>query len=74
MRLRAVYLGLLCAAALLGCGDEKPPMQPLPPPPGFLEPDFALPDSNPNSTTYTQVCSPRQHLGRISAWYFGYST
>ena len=37
-------------------------------------PDFSLPDVNPNSKTHDQPVSPRQHLGRISAWYFGHAT
>jgi hypothetical protein len=38
------------------------------------EPDFALVDLNPVSSSYNTSCSPRQHLGRISAWYFGHAT
>jgi hypothetical protein len=41
---------------------------------GFLEPDFELVDSNTHSATYGQVCSPRQRLGSVSAWYFGHAT
>ncbi len=37
-------------------------------------PDFSLVDLNPNSTTYEQPVSPRDHLGKVSAWYFGHST
>ena len=37
-------------------------------------PDFSLSDVNPNSQTRDQQVSPRQHLGRISAWYFGHAT
>jgi hypothetical protein len=39
-----------------------------------LVPDFAILDANPNSTTSGQLVSPRDHLGRVSAWYFGHST
>ena len=39
-----------------------------------LVPDFAILDVNPNSTTSGQLVSPRDHLGRVSAWYFGHST
>lgn len=37
-------------------------------------PDFSLTDVNPNSATYNQTVSPRQYLGKITAWYFGHST
>jgi len=39
-----------------------------------LVPDFAILDVNPNSLTSGQLVSPRDHLGRVSAWYFGHST
>jgi hypothetical protein len=37
-------------------------------------PDFSLVDMNPASATYGQAVSPHDHLGRVSAWYFGHST
>lgn len=37
-------------------------------------PDFALQDLNPNSATYLEVVSPRDHVQHASAWYFGAST
>ncbi len=37
-------------------------------------PDFTLPDVNPNSATYGTSISPRDHLGEVTAWYFGHST
>ncbi len=36
--------------------------------------DFHLPDVNPNSATFGGEVSPRDHLGRVSAWYFGHAT
>ena len=57
-----------------------PPRQNVPartstsPSPLFVEADFALADVNPNSATYAQEVSPRACIGKISAWYFGYST
>jgi len=36
--------------------------------------DFSLVDVNPNSITSGQEVSPRQFLGKISAWYFGHAT
>lgn len=37
-------------------------------------PDFSLEDVNGTSPTFAQQVSPRDHLDRISAWYFGHST
>ncbi len=39
-----------------------------------LAPDFLLVDENPNSTTYQTKVSPRDYLGKVSAWYFGQAT
>lgn len=39
-----------------------------------MVPDFSLTDVNPNSMTSGQPVSPRDHLGKVSAWYFGHST
>ena len=71
-------LTALLAAALLsgacgGGGDEVAPIGPGMPV-GTLAPDFQLPDVNPNSTSYTTLVSPRQQLGKISAWYFAHAT
>lgn len=71
---RAAMLLALCGALGMGCGDKKE--SPVAPPAatGVLEPDFSLQDVNPNSATSGQMLSPRQHLGHVSAWYFGHST
>ena len=37
-------------------------------------PDFALEDVNPTSATFEQMVSPRDHVGHVSAWFFGHST
>lgn len=37
-------------------------------------PDFSLVDTNATSATHGDSVSPRDSLGRISAWYFGRST
>ena len=39
-----------------------------------MQPDFSLMDVNPASATFNQLVSPRDYLGKTSAWYFGYST
>lgn len=36
--------------------------------------DFSLPDVNPTSPTFNASVSPRDHLGKVSAWYFGHAT
>lgn len=37
-------------------------------------PDFGLLDANPTSATFDTIVSPRDLLGRTSAWYFGDAT
>jgi len=71
------WSGLAIAAFLfvLGCGDDPvTPPPPTPLPGDQAVPDFSLADVNPNSTTHSQTISPRQHLGRVTAWYFGHSS
>jgi hypothetical protein len=60
---------LLALLVVIGCGDDKDPI-----PPGDQVPDFSLTDVNPNSATTGQAISPRDHLGHVSAWYFGQAT
>ncbi len=67
-------MALLVALFLMpGCGDDSP-NKPPDTPPGDLAPDFTLTDVNENSATFSQDVSPRQHLGAVSAWYFGAAT
>ena len=59
----------LCAsAALVACAPANDVL------PGGVAPDFALSDENPNSTSYEQVISPRDHLEKVSGWYFFHAT
>ena len=37
-------------------------------------PDFQLVDVNDSSPSHGETLSPRDHLGGVSAWYFGHST
>jgi hypothetical protein len=71
---RALFLGILAAwlvaSACGGSGDSGGGG----PVPGAPAPDFALKDLNPNSATHQADVSPRQHIGRVSAWYFGHAT
>ena len=39
-----------------------------------IVPDFSLIDLNTASPTSGQAVSPRDYLGKVSAWYFGHST
>lgn len=39
-----------------------------------LLPDFGLLDVNPSSARYQDVVSPKDYLGKVSAWYFGHAT
>ena len=63
---------LVLALAFFGACSKDDPVQPLPP--LTVAPDFSLQDVNPNSITSGQSVSPRSHLGKVSAWYFGHST
>ena len=69
-------LAALCAALVLAtaCDDDVPLTTPPDPGGDQRVPDFALRDVNPTSPTFDQDVSPRQYLGRISAWYFGSAT
>lgn len=37
-------------------------------------PDFSLIDVNASSRRHGESVSPRDYLGKVSAWYFGHST
>ena len=74
--IRVSVLAAVVVAALAGCEDDNPtnPACPAIVPIDFVEPNFLLQDTNPNSPTGGQDVSPRTHMGEISAWYFGNST
>ncbi|MDJ0975659.1 MAG: hypothetical protein QNJ98_14450 [Planctomycetota bacterium] len=59
-----------CGGGCSSCDDGGTPA----PNPAQLKPDFMLADVNPNSGTHNATVSPRQHLTRVSAWYFGHAT
>lgn len=75
-------VGLGSVGPGLGCrGNAKAPSQPSDGGPtsgggsdADLVPDFRLMDLNPASTTAGKYVSPRDMLGKVSAWYFGHST
>ena len=72
---------LVLILAGLSCNGKEPSAPETPPvstggnpDTAAVVPDFHLLDVNPNSTTYDSTVSPRDHLGQISAWYFGHAT
>ncbi|MEM7246031.1 MAG: hypothetical protein AAF533_11860 [Acidobacteriota bacterium] len=71
MKLSSGALAVLIAiggAGLLACDSTHPIVT-------FNQvPDFALIDVNETSTTAGRAVSPRDHLGKVSAWYFGHAT
>lgn len=66
--MRILSVALLAAAAACSSGSSAPP------PGGNPAPDFALLDVNQTSATFNQPVSPRDHIGRVSAYYFGSAT
>jgi hypothetical protein len=52
-----------------GSGSEETPQ-----PSNEALPDSSLTDVNADSARFREVVSPRDYLGRVSAWYFGHST
>jgi hypothetical protein len=41
---------------------------------GEIMPDFTLTDVNPTSSTYDPTVSPRNFMGKVSGYYFGFAT
>ena len=76
LRLIAPALALCFALAVIpglsGCSGDDDPVNPGP---GAGQvPNFSLKDVNATSTTFDQAVSPRDHLEKVSAWYFGHAT
>jgi hypothetical protein len=63
--MRLIPLAILVAAAACSSGSN---------PPDPRAPDFALLDVNPASPTSAQAVSPRDKVGKTSAFYFGAAT
>lgn len=71
LRLIAPALALCFALAVTGCSEDDP----VNPGPGAGQvPNFSLKDVNATSMTFDQAVSPRDHLEKVSAWYFGHAT
>lgn len=66
----------VAAVAVLSAGscDKSQSPEPEPDPDPIQVADFSRPDVNSTSPTYNTNVSPRDHLGSISAWYFGHAT
>ena len=69
---RTPLAALFLCLALVACSDDDDPAGPGPGP-GQV-PDFSLKDVNPTSATFDMAISPRDHLEKVSAWYFGHAT
>ena len=61
-------LSLIVAGAIACSSPEEAP------PPTGVFPDFSLVDQNPNSASFEQEISPRDHLEKVSGWYFIHAT
>ncbi|NCQ34984.1 hypothetical protein GW813_07925 [bacterium] len=71
MSRHSIFRILMPFALLLGlaaCSDSTKPTTTDP------MPDFSLQDVNSTSATADQAVSPRDSIGRVTAWYFGHST
>ena len=69
-------LAISCAGFLGACTAIVPDdggQEPLEPAVDAM-PDFSLTDVNPASARFGEEISPRDYLGKVSAWYFGHST
>jgi fructoselysine-6-P-deglycase FrlB-like protein len=64
-RTSIVSLSLLLLVACGGSSGTTEVVNPL------AQAEFDLPDVNSTSQTYSTDVSPRDHLGNVSAWYFG---
>jgi hypothetical protein len=63
------FTGLsLIVAGAIACSAEEAPV------PTDVFPDFSLVDQNPNSARFEQEISPRDHLEKVSGWYFIHAT
>ncbi len=73
--LASLVLALAVTAA--GCGGDDT-SGPTPTPPGQPGPDavadVSVPDVNDTSPRFGELVSPRDYLGKVSAWYFGHAT
>lgn len=71
---RTLPLVLALALGAIACSDDSSgPTNPSSLPDDAI-PAFSLTDVNPTSATADEAVSPRDHLRRVSAWYFGHAT
>lgn len=71
-----LWAALVMALALLlaACGGSSSNAPPGDADIGDMAPDFALEDVNAASPTTAEDVSPRDYLGKVSAYYFGHAT
>ncbi|MEW5739989.1 MAG: hypothetical protein AB1938_13740 [Myxococcota bacterium] len=76
--MRPAFLGLVLGLLFVACGSPSAADAGLLSDggqhQGAVLSDFALPDVNPASASFQKNVSPRDHLGKVSAWYFGHSS
>jgi hypothetical protein len=70
--LRRIFFAVLLVSGS-GCSPDDSQGSGASRPTGVV-PDFQLKDENPNSPLYGQVVSPRDHLQKVSGWYFLHAT
>lgn len=70
MKKSVLAASLAVTLLLAGCGDDDDGPEVI----DTRVSDFSLTDVNPNSETHDTSLSPRDYLGKVSAWYFGHST
>ena len=56
---------------LVACGGSSGTTEPVI---SLAQEEFHLPDVNPTSPSFSTDVSPRDHIGNVSAWYFGSAT
>jgi hypothetical protein len=62
-------IAMLALAVSVGCADSNSNSNS-----NVTNAEFALMDVNPTSATHDAFVSPSDHVGRVSAWYFGHAT
>ncbi len=69
-----VVASLVVLLALAACGGSSSSLPASDVDVGELAPDFLLADVNGDSPTGSQDVTPRDYVGKVSAWYFGHAT
>ncbi len=67
------FFGPLCGCNMNAVLSDSGADEPLQPGDNALS-DFSAPDVNADSPHFQKSVTPRDYLGKVSAWYFGHST